>query len=81
VVNYKSDTAACCKQLRLSTNLAERAMNQKGEFNQEYLLNLLQAEMAYRTHIRISKMLNTAGSPRRYRFDILGQMKYSFHLT
>lgn len=69
MVDYKSDIAACCKQLRLSTNLAERAMNQKGESNQEYLINLLQAEIAYRTHIRISKMLNTAGFPRRYRFD------------
>ena len=66
MVDYKSDIAACCKQLRLSTNLAERAMNQKRESNQKYLLDLLQAKIAYRTHIRILKMFNTAGFTGRY---------------
>lgn len=69
MADYKSDIVHSCKQLRLSTNLAERAMNQKGESYQEYLYNLLQGEIEYRTHSRIAKMLNTAGFPRRYKFD------------
>lgn len=58
--------ALCCKQLRLSANLAERAMSQEGETNQEYLYHLLKNEIAYRRQCRITKYLNTAGFPRRY---------------
>lgn len=58
--------AACCKQLRLSSNLAEQAMIQKGETSQEYLLNLLNNEIEYRQACRRTKRLNTAGFPRRY---------------
>ena len=31
--------ASCCKSLKLSSNLADRAMIQKGATNQEYLYN------------------------------------------
>ena len=58
--------ALCCKQLRLSSNLAERALTQKGETNQEYLINLLSNEVKYRQERRIMKMLNTAGFPKLY---------------
>ena len=61
-----SSIAACCKQLRLSSNLAEQAMIQKGDTAQEYLLNLLNNEIAYRHACRRTKQLNTAGFPRRY---------------
>ena len=61
--------AACCKQLRLSANLAERAMSQDGETNQEYLCNLLTDEITYRRECRITKLENTAGFPRRYAPD------------
>lgn len=58
--------ALCCKQLRLSSNLAERAMHQEGGTNQEYLYNLLNNEVAYRKERRITKLINTAGFPRIY---------------
>lgn len=58
--------ADCCKKLKLSSNLAEQAMTQKGETQQEYLLNLLSNEIEYRNIRRKSKYLNTAGLPRRY---------------
>ncbi len=58
--------AACCKQLRLSSRLAERAMVTEAENNQEYLYSLLSTEIAYRKECRITKYLNTAGFPKRY---------------
>lgn len=58
--------AACCKQLRLSSKLADRALTETGESNQEYLYNLLCSEVEYRRETRITKLLNTAGFPRRY---------------
>lgn len=61
--------AECCKQLKLSTNFAGQAFEQKGDTPQEYLLNLLTNEIEYRIEKRKSKYLNTAGFPRRYRVD------------
>ena len=58
--------AACCKQLRLSSNFVSQAMKQEGETPQDYLLNLLSNEVEYRTEKRKAKYLNTAGFPRRY---------------
>ncbi len=49
----------CCKQLRLSSNLAERAMSQSGDSNQEYLYRLLTDEINYRRERRIMQMMNT----------------------
>lgn len=62
----KESIALCCKQLKLSSNLAERAMSQKGGTNQEYLYNLLSNEIIYRKERRITKLLNTAGFPKMY---------------
>ena len=62
----KESIALCCKQLKLSTNLAERAMSQEGGTNQEYLYNLLSNEIVYRKERRITKLLNTAGFPKMY---------------
>lgn len=59
----------CCKQLRLSANLAERAMSQEGDTNQEYLYNLLSNEVVYRRERRIAKLINSAGFPRIYTPD------------
>ena len=59
--------AACCKKLRLSASLAERAMVQEGDSNQEYLLNLLQNEIANREAARLVRNLNSAGFPCRYK--------------
>lgn len=62
----KESIASCCRQLKLSANLAERAMSQEGGTNQEYLYNLLSNEVIYRKERRITKLLNTAGFPRMY---------------
>ncbi|MDY3998523.1 MAG: ATP-binding protein, partial [Blautia sp.] len=64
--DIEKSIAECCKQLKLSANFAGQAYLQKGDTPQEYLLNLLTNEIEYRTAKRKSKLLNTAGFPRRY---------------
>ena len=64
--DVKKTIAECCKQLKLSANLAEQALEQTGNTPQEYLLNLLANEIEYRRVKRINKYLNSAGFPRRY---------------
>ena len=66
MADLQADIAKCCKQLRLSSNLAEKAMTQEGENHQEYLYSLLNNEIEYRKERRIIKYLNAAGFPRRY---------------
>ena len=66
MADIEKSIAECCKQLKLSTNFAGQAFEQKGDTPQEYLLNLLTNEIEYRTVKRKSKLLNTAGFPRRY---------------
>jgi DNA replication protein DnaC len=66
MADIEKSIAECCKQLRLSSNFAGQAMTQKGDSQQEYLLNLLTNEIEYRLTKRKSKYLNTAGFPRRY---------------
>ena len=66
MADYTERIAACCKQLRLSSNLADRAMSQKGKTNQEYLCRLLENEIEYRRKTRIIKLQNSAGFPKRY---------------
>ena len=61
--------ASCCKSLKLSSNLADRAMIQKGATNQEYLYNLLSEEIRCRRERRIAKLINTADFPRLYSRD------------
>lgn len=56
----------CCKRLRLSSSLAERAMVQEGATNQEYLYSLLLSEIRSRDDARVMRNLNAAGFPRRY---------------
>ncbi|XME04502.1 IS21-like element helper ATPase IstB (plasmid) [Lachnospiraceae bacterium C1.1] len=60
---YKDAIASCCKQLRLSVNLAENAMVQDGESHQAYLYNLFNEEIRYRKASRVTKYINTAGFP------------------
>ena len=66
MAELKESIELCCKQLKLSANLAERAMSQEGGSHQEYLYNLLSNELNYRRERRITKLLNTAGFPRMY---------------
>jgi DNA replication protein DnaC len=51
----------CCKQLRLSSTLAENAMTATGATNQEYLLAVLNAEIVYRNIKRRNLYLKKAG--------------------
>ena len=44
----KEQLLDCCKQLRLSAKLADNAMSATGATNQEYLLEILKAEIVYR---------------------------------
>jgi len=64
--DIRDKIAACCKQLRLSSNLADRAMTQEGDTNQEYLYNLLKNEITYRKQSRIAKLQKSACFPKLY---------------
>lgn len=66
MADIEKSIAECCKQLKLSANFAGQAFGQKGDTPQEYLLNLLTNEIEYRAAKRKSRLLNTAGFPRRY---------------
>ena len=43
--DYRDAIASCCRQLRLSANLADNAFTIQGETHQEYLYNLLSEEI------------------------------------
>jgi DNA replication protein DnaC len=51
----------CCKQLRLSAKLAYNAMAATGATHQQYLLEVLKAEITYREIKRRNLSLNKAG--------------------
>jgi DNA replication protein DnaC len=57
----KEQIQNCCKELRLSAALAENAMTMTGATNQEYLLNILKAEINYRNIKRRNLHLKQAG--------------------
>lgn len=57
----KEKLLECCKQLRLSATLAENAMTAKGATNQQYLLEVLKAEIEYRNIKRRNLYLKKAG--------------------
>jgi DNA replication protein DnaC len=57
----KEQLIECCKQLRLSATLAENAMTATGATNQEYLLEVLKAEILYRNMKRRNLYLKKAG--------------------
>jgi DNA replication protein DnaC len=65
----------CCKELRLSATLADNAMRQDGNTHQEYLLALLQSEVAYRFEKRKTLYIKQAG------FDVVKTFEsYEFEL-
>lgn len=76
--DYKSAISACCKQLRLSANLAENAMTQDGASHQEYLCRLFEDELRYRKESRIAKLLNTAGFPYESAFSQFNASEVQF---
>ncbi len=63
----------CCKELRLSAAFAENAMTLSGSTNQEYLINVLQEEIKYRSTKRRNLHLKQAGFDSIKTFD-----SYSF---
>ncbi len=65
--DMKEKLALCCKKLRLSASLANRAMSLDGETNQEFLLKLLTSEIENRDAARINRNMNMANLPCRYR--------------
>jgi len=66
---YRDRIADCCRQLRLSSGIADSAYAVTGESPQEYLCKLLENEIVCRRSHRISQYLNTAGFPKRYSFS------------
>ena len=59
----------CCKRLRISSNMADRAVAHGNEVQLEFLHCLLNEELASRQRARVEKLVNTAGFPRRYVFE------------
>lgn len=59
----------CCKRMRISSALADRAMVTEGETNQEFLLHLLEEEVRLREEAKVSKAINSAHFPRVEHFD------------
>jgi DNA replication protein DnaC len=57
----KEQLLECCKQLRLSATFAENAINATGATNQEYMLEVLKAEIIYRNTKRRNLYLKKAG--------------------
>ena len=77
--DYRDAIATCCKQLRLSSNLAENAMVlTKGETHQEYLYNLFDKEIRYRRMCRVSKYVSTAGFPYESNFSAFNASEVQF---
>jgi len=56
-----TDIAECCKRLRLSKNIAAICEQIKAESHQEYLLEILKQELAYRETNRKNRLIKQAG--------------------
>ena len=56
-----SEITSCCRQLRLSSNIAEMSEKIQAENNQEYLLKLLKSEILRRESSKRDKLLKNAG--------------------
>ena len=57
----KQEIAECCKKLRLGRNIAEISDQINAENHQEYLLEVLRREIAYREKARKARLLKQAG--------------------
>ena len=68
------EIADCCKELKLSRNIAEMSETIQADSHQEYLLKLLRSEIEHREATRKDKLLKNAGfysikSFESFRFD------------
>ena len=70
IQEYRDPIAECCKSLKLSAGMADRAMVQGGDTHPEFLLALFQQELENRRVARITHLLNAAGFPRRHIIDL-----------
>lgn len=66
--------ADCCKELRLSRNIAEMSCIVQEETNQAYLLKILKSELEHREITRLDRLIKNAGfyTPKAFeafRFD------------
>lgn len=55
------EIADCCKELKLSRNIAEMSETIQADSHQEYLLKLLRSEIEHREATRKDKLLKNAG--------------------
>ena len=65
----KDEIADCCKALKLGHSIAEMAEELTADTHQEFLLKLLQSEVAHREIARQNKFMNLAGFYYRKSFD------------
>ena len=56
-----SQIAECCKELRLSRNIADMSCIVQEENNQQYLLKLLKSELEHREITRTNRLIKNAG--------------------
>lgn len=56
-----SQIAQCCKELRLSRNIADMSCIVQEENNQQYLLKLLKSELEHREITRTDRLIKNAG--------------------
>ncbi len=78
---YYEEIAACCKKLKLSSNLATKAFEIEAATHQEYLFKLLNDEISNRKRLRIRKLMNGAGFPRQYSFSEFNADEVQFPST
>jgi len=57
----KTEIAECCRRLRLSKNIAEISDQVEADTYQEYLLQILRQEVAYRETTRKNRLVKQAG--------------------
>ena len=67
--DINAETAACCKRLKLSRNLAANSLLIKQPEPQQYLLELLKEEVEYREKIKIERLIKSAGFYTRKYFN------------
>ncbi len=68
-IDYQEEILKCCKKLRLSSTIAERAAATEGDTHEEFLYRLLSSEVDNRRKARVTKFISSAGFPRLYEFS------------
>lgn len=66
---FREELVNCCKKLRLSSALAERAEVTEGETHLEFLYNLFRAEIHAREQTHIGNLVTGAHFPVKYHFE------------